>query len=183
MYSNSTKISISICIWSFLMVIGAVGTFTFAGVFCEELGNSDPVQLALFLIFGAGCFSLVVIYVRKLMFFATISKLERIFNADEDGYIPLDEAVSETGEPGVKLIKITRKAISRRYMINLNYDAANKAFLLSDKVKEAHSVHSGVPEDRKFIGIICPGCAANLKVRLKTSASCPYCGREIIASE
>ena len=90
----------------------------------------------------------------------------------------LARALNKTEEETIS--KIT-KMIRRGYLINCNYSAHQRAFLLSDKIGAPTTMFQGAPENKPFIGVHCPGCAASLKIRANTQGTCPYCGRLITA--
>ena len=182
MYRNHTKIALSLCLWSFIHVFAFVGAFVFIGVIFDGGPFDDPIpMIVMFLICAAVCIFLVVMYWRKFIQFGMVIRLNNLFMADEDGYVPLNDLCNEMGMPEYKLLKSVQTLMRKGYLINLNYNASEKVFLLSDKVGKPSMQIQGAPENRPFIGLHCPGCAASLKIRANTKGNCPYCGREITA--
>jgi len=184
MYKNKSKIIVSIIVWSLLHVFAFTMGFVFIGVTFE--GNFTEyviVTRAIFLLLAAGCIWIVVRYWMLYGHFMRINRMNDLFMADEDGFVPISELSDELGIPEIKLRKNIENYIRKGYLVNLNYDASSKAFLLSDKIPAKGSLLAGRPENKPFVGIHCPGCAASLKIRVNTLANCPYCGRELIASE
>jgi len=181
LYVNRSKISVSVCLWSVLFVIGFTGAFIFIGTLCEEGPFDNPVPTILFfLLCAAGCIFLVIKYLLRLSIFSFVYKLDRLFEADADGYVPLEELARESGYDVEKTLNKLRFVIRKGWLINLNYNETDRVVLLSDKA--GSPLLGGKPEDKPFIGVHCQSCGASLKVRTNTEATCPFCGRRINAS-
>lgn len=182
MYKNNTKIYITLGIWSSIMVPAVLCAIVSLGVLTDDKPFKDPIpMITMFLSFAAVSIFLIIMYFVNFARIGMTIKLDKLFMADEDGYVPVGELSKETGTPEYKLISKGQYLIRKGYLINVNYNAADKAFLLSDKIGKPSVQTSGIPENRPFIGVHCPGCAASLKIRSNTKGNCPYCGREIIA--
>lgn len=183
MYKNTNKISVSIVIWSMLSVFAFTMGFVFIGlIFSDNVTRYVIVTKAIYLLLAAGCLWILFKYFKNLSHFARIYKMNELFMADEDGFIPLAELSREIGDTEIDLRKYIEYYIRKGYLVNLNYDASSKAFLLSDRITAHESHPGGRPENKPFVGIHCPGCAASLKIRVNTLGNCPYCGRSLIAS-
>ena len=182
MYKNNTKIFITLGIWSVVMVPAVLGAVVSLGVTFDGGPFDDPVpMITMFLSIAAISIFLIVMYFVKFGQIGMAIRLDKLFMADEDGYVPAAELAKETGTPEYKLIRKAQYLIRKGFLINVNYNAADKAFLLSDKIGKPSMQTAGIPENRPFLGVYCPGCAASLKIRANTRGNCPYCGREIIA--
>ena len=182
MYYNRIKMCISICIWAVLSVIGVFMAIVFLGTMSSGKVTDAPT-LIIFFLFGTGGGFLAVIFWKKFFDFMQYYRYSTLFAADADGFVPLADLAHATGTPEVKLQKKIQNAIRKGYMVNVNYSAKDRAFLLSDKVTKPEPNLQGLPELKPFLGISCPGCAAALKIRAATSGTCPYCGRLITAPE
>jgi hypothetical protein len=183
MYKNNTKIFVVLGIWSVVVVFAVLGAIVSLGVLFDDKPFPDPVPMTVMFLFMASVniFLIVMYFVRFKMIGSTI-RFNNLFMADEDGYVPASDLSKETGVPEFKVIQNGQKLIRKGYLINVNYNASEKAFLLSDKIgRPVGPQLQGVPENKPFLGVYCPGCAASLKIRANTKGNCPYCGREIIA--
>ena len=182
MYKNSAKLTTTVCLWSVIHIFAFMGAFIFLGVTFDGGPFDDPIpMISMFLICAGVCIFLIVMYWRRFIQIGTVIRLNNLFMADEDGYVPLKDLCSEMGIPEYKLLNKVQTLLRKGYLINLNYNATEKVFLLSDKVGKPGRQIQGAPENKPFIGIHCPGCAASLKIRANTKGNCPYCGRELIA--
>lgn len=145
---------------------------------------SKPLELVLF--FGTGIVIsgfLLVLSSVKLAYLMNISALNRYLMTDEDGYVPLADICKALGKNEEKVLKIINYGTRKGFLVNMNYSMTEKAVFLSDKILRDDQAKNerGIPENRPFIGVHCPGCAASLKIRTNTKGLCPYCGREVIA--
>ena len=61
--------------------------------------------------------------------------MNNLFDADADGYIPAAELAKQMGTSELKVIRKVNNAIRKGYIVNVNYNAAQKAFLLSDTLQ------------------------------------------------
>ena len=182
MYRNDTKLFLTLGIWSVIVVFATLGAIVSLGVTFDDKPLPDPVpMLAMFLSIAAVSIFLIVMYFVKLGLIAGAMRFNNLFMADDDGYVPVSDLAKETGMTEYKVIQKGQLLIRKGYLINVNYNAADKAFLLSDKIGQPSAPVQGVPQNRPFLGVYCPGCAASLKIRANTKGNCPYCGREIIA--
>ena len=108
-------------------------------------------------------------------------RISDLFTADADGFVPVSELAKALGYTEDKTISKVTKMIRKGYLINCNYSANQRAFLLSDKIGAPTGMYQGAPANNPFVGVHCPGCAASLKIRANTMGTCPYCGRLITA--
>ena len=186
MYKNNNKLLITLFIWMFLAGNGFIWAFIFCGVGTSELsGLDDPLPYRIVYLFLAAVnIGFIVLCGVKYTSLLAVNQINSFFAADEDGYVPLADLSKALNVPEYKTLKYVNDNLRKGYLINFNYDASERAFLLSDKYKPTSSVRFyGEPENRPFIGVHCPGCAASLKIRSATAGTCPYCGREIVAPE
>ena len=110
-------------------------------------------------------------------------RISDLFTADADGFVPVSELAKALGYTEDKTISKVTKMIRKGYLINCNYSAHQRAFLLSDKIGAPTSMYQGAPENKPFIGVHCPGCGASLKIRAATMGTCPYCGKLLIGPQ
>lgn len=187
MYKNIGKMMLSVSIWGVLATFGFLSAMVTLGILTDAKYTNridNPMRALYAVMFLVGS-ALVCIFWKKFMNFGLIGRMNDIFMADDDGYVPLEDLSKELGMSAEKILPVANMGIRKGYMINLNYNATDKVFLLSDKLHKPNYEFAGVgiPENKPFIGIHCPGCAASLKIRSNTRGVCPYCGREIIAPE
>jgi len=181
MYKNMTKMTLSICLWALVSCITLPLSIVFIGVSFSDIQGKDAILMRIiFIILAAAFTSVFVLFWRKFLSLMRVHNLNNLFEADEDGFVPIADLSKAMNMPEVKLRKLTEMLIRKGYLINLNYDASSRAFLLSDKITAKKPLLAGKPENKPFVGVHCPGCAASLKIRVNTRGTCPYCGREII---
>ena len=185
MYKNVKKMAVSICIWAFVQVF-----FLVPGITCWWItfdssaydGLNDPMMYRIAYLFVAIISTVpFVFFWIKVVQLLIINRFNTLFEADADGFIPVAELAKEMGMSEAKLIKKTNNAIRKGYLINCNYSASQRAFLLSDKTGKPETQFPGMPANQPFIGVSCPSCAASLKIRATTQGTCPFCGRLIQA--
>lgn len=183
MYKNQTKMTILILFWMFPNIFCVTGAAVFFGILGEARErNIDLPMCILFFLLGCACVAIGLIFWRKFFDFSTVIALNNLFEADEDGIVPLADISKEMGVAEDKLLKRIRRSIRKGYLINLNYSESERTFYLSDKAtKPKKPLLAGAPENKPFVGIHCPSCAASLKIRANTVGTCPYCGRKIMA--
>ena len=110
-----------------------------------------------------------------------IQRISDLFTADTDGFVPVSELAKGMGMPEKMLIKKATRAIRKGTLVNCNYSVSKRAFLLSDKIGKNYENGGGIPENKPFVGVNCPSCAASLKIRANTVGICPFCGKQLIA--
>ena len=185
MYKNIKKMSVAICIWAGIAVISILPAVVFWGIsFDTEVYENfeNPVMYRIVYLFFALLFTVpFVVFWLKTVQLMLINRLNDLLAADADGFVPISELSKAMGLTEAKMIKKATKAIRKGYLINCNYSMTQKAFLLSDKIGKPQQAHPGIPEDRPFIGVSCPCCAASLKIRANTQGTCPFCGQVILA--
>ena len=185
MYKNIKKMSISICIWAsiqvvFLLPAVTCWAITFDNSVYEDM--SDPWMYRIAYLFVAIISTVPsVFFWIKFVQLLVINRINNLLEADADGFVPVAELAKEMGMSEAKMIKKANNAIRKGYLINCNYSMSQKAFLLSDKTGQPNLNAPGAPENRPFIGVSCPSCAASLKIRANTQGTCPFCGRLIQA--
>ncbi|MCR4671276.1 MAG: hypothetical protein K5643_08800 [Saccharofermentans sp.] len=183
MYYNRGKLLRSLILWSLILIVAAPCTLVCFGVLLTGVSKtSDPAGMFAFFFSGLVINgTLIYFYLRKFNRLSFVTRANRLLEKDEDGYVPLNEFAKEMGLTEEKLINYFEYGMRKGYIVNMNYDSAHRVFLLSDKMTPQRSILMGRPEDRPFIGVHCPGCAASLKIRTSTGGTCPYCGRTIVA--
>ena len=181
MYRNARKLSLSVCIWAGISCFLLLPTVTFWGIsfdksVYEDLSN--PLTYRIGYIFLALLFTIFwITFFRSL----TIQRISDFFTADADGFVPISDLAKAMGMSEARLIKRTTKAIQKGLLVNCNYSVSQRAFLLSDKIGRNYENGGGVPENKPFVGVNCPSCAAAIKIRANTVGICPFCGKQLIA--
>ena len=141
----------------------------------------DPVAMRVMYLVFAIAFTLPFIF-----FFIQgghavfVRRISDLFTADADGFVPVSELARALGYTEEKTISKLTKMIRKDYLINCNYSADQRAFLLSDKIGSPTTMYQGAPPNHPFVGVHCPGCGASLKIRASTMGTCPYCGKLLI---
>ena len=185
MYKNAKKVIISMCIWTAVTIVFVIPAVVFWGI---SFDNSvyddlpDPLMYRIVYLFLAiVCTFPFIMFWIKFVQFMLINRINDLLSADADGFVPISDLARAMGLSEAKMIKKANNAIRKGYLINCNYSMTQKAFLLSDKIgKPQQSQRPGMPEDRPFVGVRCPCCAASLKIRANTQGTCPFCGRLIM---
>lgn len=186
MYKHLKKMTIAIIIWGAIAVVCVLPAIvlwgaTFFGAF-DELDNSLATKLV-FIIFAIAATVPFVMFWIKIVQLLIINRMNNLFEADADGFVPVSEFAREMGTSEAKVIKKVTGAIRKGYIVNVNYSAARKAFLLSDKIIDSTATRfkgqGAYIGNNPFVGTNCPTCAAALKIRANTLGTCPFCGREI----
>ena len=184
MSKNSRKITISLSVWTTLAILFIIPAVALWGISFDTkiYDNFDnPIGYRLSYLFFAVLMTIpFVMFWIKMIQFVLVSRMNDILSADEDGFVPVAELAKSMGMPEAKMIKKTNNAIRKGYLINCNYSMSQKALLLSDKIGAPQTQRPGMPENRPFVGVSCPCCAASLKIRANTQGTCPFCGRLII---
>ena len=181
MYKNMKKMMGTIIAWGIPFMIGVEGVFIFLGVLFDSDKSDNPVGMSLGFIFLAALSAyLVYLYWQKVMLLGFVMKTSDLLEKDADGYVPISELATAMNLTEPKYIKNLNYGLRKGYLINVNYSAAERAILCSDRKLVNKPVHAGRPEDKPFVGVHCEGCGASLKIRVKTRGYCPFCGREII---
>lgn len=153
------------------------------GVMSSGVKTEDPIATyGLYLIILSVCGVFIYLYFRKFGNVGFANRVSNYFEKDADGLVPVNEFAQAMGVTQEEVIKKTNYLLAKGYLVNINYDSAHRVFLLSDKYRPQtqYAASMGLPEDKPFQGISCPGCAAALKIRAETRGICPFCGREII---
>ena len=185
MYRNARKLSLSVCIWAGIACTLLLPAVTLWGISFDESvyeSVSNPVTYRIAYIFLAIVFSTpFIIFLIQLFHAATIQRISDLFTADADGFVPVSELAKGMGMPEKMLIKKATRAIRKGTLVNCNYSVSKRAFLLSDKIGKNYENGGGIPENKPFVGVNCPSCAASLKIRANTVGICPFCGKQLIA--
>ena len=186
MYKHLKKMTIAIIIWgaiAVMCVIPAVVLWgaTLFGAF-DELEEALATKIVFIILAIAATVPFVMFWI-KMVQLLIINHMNNLFEADADGFVPVDEFAREMGTSEAKVIKKVTNAIRKGYIVNVNYSAAQKAFLLSDKIIDSTATRfkgqGAYFNNNPFLGINCPTCAAALKIRANTQGTCPFCGKEI----
>jgi len=183
MYKNLRKIQIAIIIWTVIQMMCVLPAVVFLGItfdnsVYEDMPDPWPIRITYFIIALASLTPFVFFWI-KVSLMGFVNRLNNLFEADTDGFVPVKDLAKAMGMSEAKIIKKTERAIRKGYLINCNYSMQQRAFLLSDKVNMQSPVFKGTPDDHPFIGVNCPACAASLKIRANTQGTCPFCGRLI----
>ena len=188
MYKHLKKITIAIIIWAVIAVMCILPSVVlwcaiFMGAF-DELENALATKIIFTIIAVATTVPFVFFWI-KIVQLLIINRMNNLFEADADGFVPVSEFAREMGTSEARVIKKVTNAIRKGYIVNVNYSAAQKAFLLSDKIIDSTATRfkgqGAYVSNNPFIGINCPACAAALKIRANTQGVCPFCGRTVFA--
>ena len=179
--------TIAVCIWCGIAILFTLPGVVFWGISFDTKtyeNISDPLAMRIsFIILAIASTVPFVMFWIKLVQLLIINHMNNLFEADADGFVPVAEFAKEMGLSEAKAVKKVNNAIRKGYIVNVNYNAGQKAFLLSDKITDASTRFKGqgAPANIPFVGINCPTCAAALKIRANTEGICPFCGRTVIA--
>ncbi|MBO7356115.1 MAG: hypothetical protein ILP17_04995 [Lachnospiraceae bacterium] len=173
MYINLRKLYLQLAIWSMIAVPAFTLTFVFIGTMVEY-GTRDTIPL--FILWTAIMIVLLVNYVKTLGNVGRLGSMDRVFRADPDGSVPVQEVAEYLHTTQDKLIHLISYGERKKILINLVYDAQGGRFILTDRYRPADPI-----KDRPFVGMDCPGCGASLKIRAATTGVCPYCDRQVTA--
>ena len=186
MYKHLKKMTIAIIIWAVIAVMCIMPAVvlwgaTFFGAF-DELEEALATKIVVIILAIATTVPFVMFWIKTVQLLI-INHMNNLFEADADGFVPVSEFAREMGMSEAKVIKKVTNAIRKGYIVNVNYSAAQKAFLLSDKIIDSTATRfkgqGAYFNNNPFLGTNCPTCAAALKIRANTLGTCPFCGREI----
>lgn len=185
MYLNKRRMTVSYYIWFIITFISVMPAVVFWGVSCdgktyEKVDDPVPMRITFLVLAIVFTAPFVVMWIKGGQAFF-VRRISDLFTADADGFVPVSELATAMGMTEDKIISKVTSHMRRGHIINCNYSAHQKAFLLSDKIGTPTTMYQGAPVNHPFIGVHCPGCGASLKIRANTQGTCPYCGRLIIA--
>lgn len=185
MYQNKSRGIVGTIIWCVLCGISVLPAVVLWGITFDTKvyqKMDDPVAMRImYLVFAIVFTAPFVVFFIKGSHAVFTRRISDLFTADADGFVPVSELAKALGYTEDKTISKVTKMIRKGYLINCNYSANQRAFLLSDKIGATTGMYQGAPANNPFIGVHCPGCAASLKIRANTMGTCPYCGRLITA--
>jgi hypothetical protein len=184
MYQNKSKGAVATIIWCVVSGMCIMPAVVMWGISFDtkiyERIEDPALYRVMYLVFAIAFTAPIVVFFIKAAQSVSVRQISDLFTADADGFVPVAElarALNKTEEETI--IKVTTM-IRRGYLINCNYSAHQRAFLLSDKIGAPTSMYQGAPENKPFVGVHCPGCGASLKIRAATMGTCPYCGKLLI---
>ena len=185
MYQNKRRGIVGTIIWCVLCGISVLPAVVLWGITFDTKTYQkmdDPVAMRImYLVFAIVFTAPFVVFFIKGGHAVFTRRISDLFTADADGFVPVSELAKALGYTEDKTISKVTKMIRKGYLINCNYSANQRAFLLSDKIGAPTGMYQGAPANNPFVGVHCPGCAASLKIRANTMGTCPYCGRLITA--
>ena len=185
MYQNKSRGIVGTIIWCVLCGISTLPAVVLWGITFDTKTYQkmdDPVAMrVMYLVFAIVFTAPFVVFFIKGSHAVFVRRISDLFTADADGFVPVAELARALGYTEDKTISKVTKMIRKGYLVNCNYSANQRAFLLSDKIGAPTGMYQGAPANNPFIGVHCPGCAASLKIRANTMGTCPYCGRLITA--
>ena len=185
MYQNKSRGIVGTIIWCVLCGISVLPAVVLWGITFDTKvyqKMDDPVAMRImYLVFAIVFTAPFVVFFIKGSHAVFTRRISDLFTADADGFVPVSELAKALGYTEDKTISKVTKMIRKGYLINCNYSANQRAFLLSDKIGAPTGMYQGAPANNPFVGVHCPGCAASLKIRANTMGTCPYCGRLITA--
>lgn len=175
MYINKMKALIQIGIWSILFVLALPIMF---GCFGAAIENGTPETVPVLLLLGVLCVLVLAGYVRVFGLCSHLLAFGNCLRSDTDGSVSAADAA--------EYLKMTRDRFNRmisygekkKILINMIYDAAGDRFVLTDRFNPQK-----LSDEKPFVGVSCPGCGANLKIRAGASAECVYCDRIVSAPD
>ena len=189
MYKHLKRMIIAVCIWAgiafiFILPMVVLWGISFDAETYETIPN--PVAMrAMFIILAIACTFPFVMFWVEIVKLLKINHMNNLFEADADGYIPAAELAKQMGTSELKVIRKVNTASRKGYIVNVNYNAAQKAFLLSDNIADPSATRfkgqGTIINNNPFVGVNCPTCAAALKIRANTQGTCPFCGRTVVA--
>ena len=185
MYQNRSKGVVAPIIWCIVCGMCIMPAVVLWGITFDtkiyETIDEPVLYRMMYLVFAIAFTAPIVVFFIKCAQTAAVRHISDLFTADADGFVPVAELARALNKTEEETISKITKMIRRGYLINCNYSAHQRAFLLSDKIGAPTTMFQGAPENKPFIGVHCPGCAASLKIRANTMGTCPYCGRLISA--
>lgn len=115
---------------------------------------------------------ILIVGVKRLRLYATVSFVNRILEKNADGIVSMDEILHAKGaHVNGSFEKSVIKCYESDLFDHLTYDQSKRRFELSDR--------SFSDPDNGFIGKNCPNCGAPLKIRRGTVVICDRCGSEV----
>ena len=185
MYQNRNRGIVATIIWCVLSGICVMPAVVLWGISFDDKTYQkidDPVLFrVMYLVFAIAFTAPIIVFFYKATQAGYVRRISDLFTADADGFIPVSDLSRALGKTEDYTINKINNLIRKGYLINCNYSASQRAFLLSDKIGSPTTMYQGAPANHPFIGVHCPGCGASLKIRANTQGTCPYCGRLIIA--
>ena len=185
MYQNKNRGIVATIIWCVVSGICVMPAVVLWGISFDTKTYQkldDPVLFrVMYLVFAIAFTAPIVVFFYKAIQSGYVRHISDLFTADADGFVPVSELARALGKTEDSTINKINNLIRKGYLINCNYSANQRAFLLSDKIGAPTTMYQGAPANNPFIGVHCPGCAASLKIRSNTMGTCPYCGRLIVA--
>ncbi len=170
MYLDRSKTAKKLVIGIIATVLGFIMFFLNFLIIMAFIVENDTEYIGLFVFFTIVGIAVIILGINNLVFYGTVNHLNRIFLHDSDGFIRMDDIVKNKS----LLFKMrVQKAIDKNYFTSLTYDAKNRVFNLSDRVRGAEDYTN------RFIGKNCPNCGAPLKIRKGTAAVCEQCGSRV----
>ena len=173
MYLNMIRCTKELLKWSLIALPAFLGSLVFLGTAIEY---GEAVTIPVFLVLEIICIVLMVKYVQAMSCLYRFRAMNDCFRADSDGSVPAEQLAEYLGITTKKLDQIRRYGEKTKILVNIVYDSENNRFILTDRYKPVDRV-----KDLPFIGMSCPGCGANLKIRAGSIGICPYCDRNVTA--
>ena len=187
MYQNKSKGIVATIIWCVVSGMCIMPAVVLWGIsFDDKVYQKidEPVLFrVMYLVFAIAFTFPIVVFFIKAAESAFVRRISDLFTADADGFVPVAELAAALGYTEEKTISKLTRMIRKGFLINCNYSAHHRAFLLSDKIGAPTSMYQGAPENKPFVGVHCPGCGASLKIRAATMGTCPYCGKLLIGPQ
>ena len=189
MYKNLKRIIIAVCIWGGIAMMCILPAVVFWGISFDtktyETAAEPVAARIIFILLAIASTVPFIMFWIKIVKLLVINHMNNLLEADTDGFVPVNELARAMGTSEARVTKKVNGAIRKGYLVNINYSASQKAFLLSDKIADPSATRfkgQGAPPNNPFVGINCPTCAAALKIRANAQGVCPFCGRTVYAS-
>ena len=187
MYQNRSRGIVATIIWCVVSGICIMPAVVLWGISFDTKTYQkldDPVVMRImYLVFAIAFTAPIVVFFIKCFQAGSVRQISDLFTADADGFVPVSELARALGKTEDETINKITKMIRKGYLINCNYSAHQRAFLLSDKIGSPTTMYQGAPPNQPFVGVHCPGCGASLKIRASTMGTCPYCGKLLIGPQ
>ena len=117
---------------------------------------------------------ILIVGVKRLRLYATVSFVNRILEKDADGTVSMEEILRAKNAPAHgSFEKSVLKCFELDLFDHLTYDRSLGSFELSDRSRDDY--------DNDYIGKNCPNCGTPLKIRRGTVVICDRCGSEVSA--
>jgi hypothetical protein len=178
MYTNSKKFA-STMVWSILGLVFGLGPAIFwlsMLIACFVVGELDTYVITFSVIFTIIGVVFTFLGIKGLVTLSVVSFCSKFFESDPDGIIEMDSVLRRKGKSrGSAYETSILRVMEKGYFQRLSYDQAYRVFELSDRVCNMEEYRS------RFIGLNCPNCGTQLKIKKGMAVYCTRCGSRVEA--